>query len=353
MSSHPAPSAPVGATPTDAAPTGATPGRRLRVGVVQVGGMTEHVASNLERLSALIREAACGGSDPGGTVDLVVLPELITTPYFCAAGAIGTDRSAWAEALPGPTTAHLGALARELGVAIVVGLYERTPDGVFHNSVVAVDRDGSLAPWTTADGRSAPAYRKLSIPRATLGTAGIDEKHFFTPGPEPVVLDLLGVRFGCVICYDRSFPEYWAAARALGAEVVLAVVSSLTTREELFIAELRTRALESQVFVVAANRAGPETVAGTTVSYFGLSSVIAPGGALIAEAPAHESGVVLRADLDLDAVAATRAGFPLSTDRRPEVLDLVADLVSGRRSQPAAGPTGVEPATAAHALATT
>ena len=320
-------------TPTGPAPE---PGRRLRVGVVQAGGMTEDLDANLDVLTDLVREAARGG---GGPVDLVVLPELITTPYFCSAEATGIDRSGWAQPLPGPTTDRLGSLARELGVAIVVGLYERTPEGVFHNSVIALDRDGSLTPWTTPDGGGAPAYRKMSIPRSTLGATSVDEKAFFTPGPEPVVLDLLGIRFGCVICYDRSFPEYWATARALGAEVVLAIVSSLATREELFLAELRTRALESQVFVVAANRAGPETVAGATVSYFGLSAVIAPGGELLAEAPAHRTGSVLQADLDLDRVAATRTSFPLDADRRPEVLDLLADLVAGRTTPPAARTT--------------
>ncbi len=108
-----------------------------------------------------------------------------------------------------------------------------------------------------------PAYRKLSLPASKVSGIDIDEKYHFAPGPAPATADLLGTRFGCVICYDRTFPpEYWAVARALGAEVMLAVVSSLGSREDLFLAELQTRALESQTWVIAANRAGPETLNG-------------------------------------------------------------------------------------------
>jgi beta-ureidopropionase len=300
--------------------------RTLDVAIVQAGELTEDILDNLARLAALVRDAAAPDSS-GACPDLVVLPELITTPYFCTSHAV--DRTGWAQTIPGPATDLLGDLARELGCAIAFGMFERTAHDVTHNSVVLIDASGDVVTWRTPEGGGVPAYRKMSLPAGMVGDVDIDEKYHFAPGQTPVTADLLGTRFGCVVCYDRTFPENWAVARALGAEVMLAIVSSLGTREDLFLAELQTRALESQTWIVAANRGGPETLNGTTVDYFGLSCVIAPNGEIVAQAKAHLAGEILRFTLDLDAVAATRASFPLARDRRPDVLRLLADLTSG------------------------
>ncbi|MGW3481553.1 carbon-nitrogen hydrolase family protein [Rhodococcus indonesiensis] len=300
--------------------------RTLDVAIVQAGELTEDLLGNLARLAALVRTAAAPDAT-GAVPDLVVLPELITTPYFCTSHDV--DRTLWAQTVPGEATTLFGDLARELGCAVAFGMYERTPHDVTHNSVVLVDLAGEVVTWRTPDGGAVPAYRKLSLPASKVGDVDIDEKYHFAPGQAPATADLFGTRFGCVICYDRTFPEYWAVARALGAEVMLAIVSSLGTREDLFLAELQTRALESQMWIVAANRAGPETLNGVTVDYFGLSCVIAPNGEIVAQAPAHRAGETLRFTLDLDAVPAARAAFPLARDRRPDVLRLLADLTAG------------------------
>ncbi len=300
--------------------------RTLDVAIVQAGELTEDLLGNLARLATLIRSAASPDVH-GARPDLVVLPELITTPYFCTSHDI--DRTDWAQTIPGDATMLFGGLARELGCAIAFGTFERTAADVFHNSVVLLDAKGKLVSWRTPEGGNVPAYRKLSLPASKVGDVDIDEKYHFSPGQAPATADLLGTRFGCVICYDRTFPEYWGVARALGAEVMLAIVSSLGTREDLFLAELQTRALESQTWIVAANRAGPETLNGVTVDYFGLSCVIAPNGEIVAQAAAHEEGVTLRFTLDLDAVQTQRAAFPLARDRRPDVLRLLADLAAG------------------------
>ena len=295
--------------------------RVLDVAVVQAGECTEDLSANLARLTGLVREAASPAAP-----DLVVLPELITTPYFCTSHEV--DRAPWAQPVPGATTGVFTALAKELGTTIAFGMYERTASGN-HNSVVVAGPGGEVVPWHTADGLPVPAYRKLSVPACWLGDVDIDEKYWFAPGQAPVVIDLFGTKVGCVICYDRSFPEYWAVARAMGAEVVLAIVSSLGPREELFTAELRTRALESQSWVIAANRAGVEELNGTKVSYFGLSALIRPNGEVLAQAPAHQPGAILRARIDLDEVPAVRTAFPLGRDRRPDVMGLLARLTSG------------------------
>jgi predicted amidohydrolase len=300
--------------------------RTLDVAIVQIGELTEDITANLTRLGARGREAAAPDAH-GATPDLVVLPELITTPYFCTSHDV--DRTAWAQTLPGPATEVLGEIAAELGCAIAFGTYERTVDDVTHNSVVLIDPTGEIVWWDTPDGGHVPAYRKLSLPANKVSGIDIDEKYHFSPGASPATADLLGTRFGCVICYDRTFPENWGVARGLGAEVMLAIVSSLGTRENLFLAELQTRALESQMWIIAANRAGPETLNDVTVDYFGLSCVIAPDGTIVAQAPAHQNGATLRFSLDLDLVASVRAAFPLRRDRRPDVLELLARLADG------------------------
>jgi beta-ureidopropionase len=293
----------------------------LDVGVVQAGELTEDLEDNLARLGDLVRRAA------GPAPDLIVLPELITTPYFCLGHQV--DRTPWAEPVPGPSTGFFGALARELGVAIAFGMYERTPQQVYYNAVVIVGADGTVVPWHTPGGGTQLAYRKLSLPACWASGVDIDEKYWFAPGGSPAFVDLFGTRLACVACYDRSFPEYWAVARAVGAEVVLVIASSLGSREDLFLAELQTRALESQAWVVAANRAGAEKLGDSTVDYFGLSCVIRPGGEIVAQAPAHEPGVALRARLDLDEVPAARSGLPLARDKRPDVFRTLAGLTNG------------------------
>lgn len=294
----------------------------LDVAVVQIGELTDDVDHNVERLVDAVE-----GVTAGDVPDLVVLPELITVPYFCTSH--GTDRAGWAQTVPGKATAMLAAIARKRGCAIAFGMYERTTDDTFHNSVVLIDGAGEIVEWRTPHGGRMPAYRKLSLPASMVSGIDIDEKYHFAPGQAPATADVLGTRFGCVICYDRTFPEYWAVARALGAEVMLAIVSSLGSREDLFLAELQTRALESQTWVIAANRAGPETLNGVTVDYFGLSCVIAPNGEIVALAPAHQSGETLRFTIDLDRVTAVRRALPLRRDRRADVISLLNDLTSG------------------------
>lgn len=300
--------------------------RTLDVAVVQAGELTEDIGSNLECLADLVADAAATSPDHP-VPDLVVLPELITTPYFCTSHDV--DRTRWAQTIPGPATDILAALARERGCAIAFGLFEDSGTGVRHNSVAFIDRSGEIIRWRTPDGGWVPAYRKLSLPATNLSGVDIDEKYHFAPGQSPVTADALGTRFGSVICYDRSFPEYWATARDLGAEVMLAIVSSLGSREELFVAELQTRALESQMWIIAANRSGPETLNGVTVDYFGRSCVIAPDGTIVAQAPAHQSGATLHVSIDLDRVGEVQAAFPLRRDRRPDVISLLARLASG------------------------
>ena len=295
--------------------------RTLSVVVVQAGGTSPNRTTAVADLLARFEEAAAPG------VDLVVFPELVTTPYFCGVVDGGNDDAYkdWAQTVPGPDTYAFAAAAKRLGTGVIFGLYERAADGTLYNSAVVIDADGELVSGTDFRGNTVPTYRKSSIPKGQVGPTGVNEKFFFEPGEGTVVFEAFGTRIACLICYDRSFPEYWLSARAAGAEVVVALVSSLGNREALFTQELQVRAMETQLWVIAPNRGGPETLAGITTSYFGLSCIVSPEGAIVAAAPAHTNPVFIDAVLDLNAVAAIRESFPLNRDRRPQMFHYLAE----------------------------
>lgn len=285
----------------------------LRVGVVQSGSCGQDKEANVDRLIGLIDDAAAPG------VDLLVLPELSTTPYMAATRDAQWYR--WAETIPGPATERFSEAAVRNDTALIVGMYERTTAGVLYNSAVVIERDGSIVPGVRPDGSTIPAYRKTFVPSVVTSDIDVDEKFYFAPGQGPCVFDVAGVKLGIVICYDRSFPELWQSLVRLGAEVIVPVVSSLGWREQRFVDELSIRAFETQTWVVASNRGGEETHAGITNSFFGCSCVIDPTGTVVTKAPAHAQPELIHATIDVDEVAKQRAYFPLSRDKRWDLFE--------------------------------
>lgn len=290
----------------------------VNVAVVQSGSIPQDRPEAVDRLLGLFREAATPGTD------VVLFSELATTPYF---GLTGDDAyRSWAEPVPGPTTAAFAAAAAELGVGVIFGMYERAVDGTAYNSAVVIDAEGEIVPGRAMDGTELPCYRKTSIPQGSGTGFPVDEKQFFEPGVGPLLFEAFGLRFSCLICYDRSFPEYWEAARTLGAEAVFVLVSSFGTREGLFLQELQIRAKDAQCWTVAANRAGEETLAGRSVSAFGLSCLVTPHGVLVDSAPAHVQPWILRGEIDLDHLAEIRRSFPYHRDKVPAVFEQIGSL---------------------------
>lgn len=299
------------------------------IAIVQSGGLTGNRLQDLASLLSLYRRAAQPGTD------LVVFPELATTPYFGSTG--NADYRQWAETVDGPTVTAFSDSARELGVPVVLGFYELREDGQRYNSAVALDATGEVIHGRDLEGRDVATYRKTSIPQSLVGQTPVDEKYFFTPGDGPALFHIAGMRISFLICYDRSFPEYWLGARALGADVVIPLVSSLGSREQLFLTELQTRAMETQTWVIAANRGGEETLDGQTTSYFGLSCVVTPAGELVSNLPAHRADEILRTTIDLSAVAEVRSAFPLGRDRVPGMLERIQTaFLSQKRVEAAA-----------------
>ena len=269
-----------------------------------------NLAAYLERIEQVCREL-----EPA----LVVLPELFTTPYFCTS----RDRryAELAEPIPGPTTDALAELSRTHGAYITAPIFERGADGELYDSCALLGPDGGLCDIRVvgSDERYAAA-RKVHVPRVeALGTS-LDEKFWFEPGPGLAYAETRLGRIGILICYDRSFPEAWRTLVLAGVDLVVVPVTSSGFREELFLAELRTRAAENGVFAVSCNRVGPERV-GTPVRMFGGSCVVSPLGEVVARGSSTEPEIVV-ATIDLAEAEAAREAVPFLRDRRPELYRL-------------------------------
>jgi N-carbamoylputrescine amidase len=280
---------------------------------VQLPACGDDRAANLAAVEAALGEAAAAGSD------LVVLPELATTPYF-AAEPPGAYR-AWAEPVPGPLSERVGGLAAALGVAVVLPLFEHDPAaGTFHNSAVLLS-DGQIVPGVDRTGAAHRLARKLHLPVGDEPAPGFDEPAHFTAGGWLGVHDVSGLRLATLICYDRRFPECWRELRALGADLVaVPVAGSGGDSTEFFLGELRTHARENGVFAVAANKIGTEWVGGHPVDNFGESCVIGPDGELLAHRPRADGPGLAWADIDLDVLAATRATLRYFEHRRTDLF---------------------------------
>lgn len=290
----------------------------MRVAAVQSGGCGPSVPENLAKLAGLVRAAAKDNPD------LVLLPELCTTPYF-AAGPFDPDAHTWAEPVGGPATEFFANIARDAATALAFGMAERAADGTVYNSLVLLDSRGNLVEGQGPGGERYQAFRKLTAPSVFSGNLTVDEAAYCTPGPAPMTFDLDGVRLGALICYDRAFSEVWLANRYLGADVVLAAVSSFGWREALFVDDLRIRAMEVGVFVVAANRAGAEDHRGHVTDFFGRSCIIAPSGEVLAEAAAHQQPEIIKAELDFSELEKARSLWPVWNDRRPKLYAFMYD----------------------------
>jgi len=285
------------------------------VAIVQTGSCTEDFDGNVAILLDHFRKEATADTD------VVVFCELATTPYFCAS-AHDDKYFDWATTIPGPVTESFAEICRETNTAVVVGAFERE-DETYYNSAFVLNKSGDLVHGRLPTGDTIPAFRKLAVPTVEAPSLTTDEKHYFTAGQGPAMFDIDGLRVGLLICYDRAFSEIWMALEHMGADIIIPVVSSLGWREQLFVDDLRLRAMEMGVWVVASNRAGPETLGGQTLDFFGRACVIAPTGEVVAEAPAHEQPAVIRADLDLDLIAVGRKQWPIKADRRPELFSFM------------------------------
>ena len=264
----------------------------MQAALIQMAASMEK-KENLDRAEALLREAHQRGAQ------VACLQEMFATWFF--AQKLDPQYQALAEPLDGQTVSRMRAVARALGMIVVVPFYERAMPGELYNSAALVDAGGAVL----------GVYRKHHIPMSSH----FQEKAYFRPGNAgyPVFETPVG-RLGIMICYDRHFPE---AARSLGlngAEVVF-VPTATTTRgfsRSVWEAELRGHAIANGFFVGGVNRVGTEFES----QYYGASVFIDPIGQVIAQA--GDKDEVLVADLDPARLEEVRLKWPFYRDRRPD-----------------------------------
>ena len=288
--------------------------RTVRAALVQAGipdGDASRPIENIKRdmievHEALLRQAAQQGAE------VVCFQEIFYGPYFPA----DQDRKWYAltEQVPeGPTTQRFADLAKELGLVLVLPVYEEDTTGVYYNTAAVVDSDGAYL----------GKYRKHHIPHCA---PGFWEKFFFKPGNlgYPVFETAAG-NVGVYICYDRHFPEGARILGLNGAEIVFnpsATVAGLS--EYLWKLEQPAHAVANGYFVGAINRVGHERP-WDIGEFYGTSYFCDPRGQIVAEAPRDRDAVVV-ADLDLDTIEEVRQTWQFYRDRRPETYDELVEL---------------------------
>ncbi len=239
---------------------------------------------------------------------LVCLQELFGSRYFCQSE--DHRNFALAESIPGPTTERLCAVAKTHRVVIVAGVFERRAPGLFHNSAVVIDSDGSLT----------GIYRKMHIP----DDPSYYEKYYFSPGdvsPGFRVWDGGRARFGVAICWDQWFPEAARLTALQGAEILVyptAIGWQAVEKAEFGDSQLnawqtmmRSHAIANGVFLVAPNRVGVED----HIEFWGSSFIADPYGNLLEVASSAAPETIIT-DCDLDLIEVARTHWPFLRDRR-------------------------------------
>jgi len=250
---------------------------------------------NVRRALVALEDAARGGAE------VIAFAELAFEPFHPQKPA-GADPLRLAETIPGPTTEQFSHKARELGVVVILNLYERDGERAFDASPV-IDADGSLLGTT----------RMIHITDYPC----FHEQGYYTPGDTgaPVYSTRAG-RIGVAICYDRHYPEYMRALALGGAELVFVPQAGAVGEwpDGLYEAEMQVAAFQNGYFVALCNRVGEEEC----LTFAGESFVCAPDGRVIARAPAMQEAI-LTADVNLGETAASHARRLFLQHRRPEL----------------------------------
>ncbi|SVA06849.1 uncharacterized protein METZ01_LOCUS59703 [marine metagenome] len=279
------------------------PAAEFTVGLIQMACTTE-VQANLDTASALIASAANKGAQ------VICLQELFASPYFCQREEV--DAFDLAEPIPGPTTDRYREQARDLGVVLIVPMFERRIPGVYHNTVVVIDADGTLL------GR----YRKMHIPDDPL----YHEKFYFTPGDLGYpVFETRFARIGTLICWDQWYPEA-ARLSALGGAELLVYPSAIgwhhrepqpirADQYNSWQIVQRSHAIANGVFVATVNRVGHEGPFDGGLDFWGQSFVCDPMGRVIGTGTVDQNEVVIVRCIRRY-IEDQRRGWPFLRDRR-------------------------------------
>ncbi len=280
--------------------------KTLKVGLVQQS-CGQDIQANIVKLQNHIRECAEQGAQ------LVVLQELHNSVYFCQ-----TEEARicdWAETIPGPSTESYGALAKELGIVIVLSLFERRTAGIYHNTAVVLEKDGTIA----------GTYRKMHIPDDPC----YYEKFYFTPGDlgfKPIHTSV--GELGVLVCWDQWYPEAARIMAMNGADLLIypTAIGGVGTdpkeeqemQRQAWQLVQRGHAVANGLPVVTVNRTGhEEDPSGNTIGldFWGYSFVAGQQGEILAQFTTEEEGVKV-VEIDMDRTEYVRRGWPFFRDRR-------------------------------------
>lgn len=283
----------------------------MKVGLIQQKNSAD-IEANIRKLQANIRIAAQQGAE------LVVLQELHNGLYFCQTE--NTELFNQAEPIPGPSTESFGRLAKELGVVIVLSLFERRAPGLYHNTAVVLEKDGTIA----------GKYRKMHIP----DDPAYYEKFYFTPGDlgfEPINTSV--GRLGILVCWDQWYPEAARLMAMRGAEMLIYPTAigweSSDTDEEkrrqlgAWITVQRGHAVANGIPVITVNRTGHEPdPSGQTngIQFWGNSFVAGPQGELLTEFTQDKEEIRV-VEIDKSRSEQVRRWWPFFRDRRIDAFD--------------------------------
>lgn len=280
----------------------------MKVGIIQESH-TANIDANIAKLTSKIEELAKKGAQ------LIVLSELHNSLYFCQVEDV--DNFDLAESIPGKSTDHFSAVAKRLGVVIVISLFEKRATGLYHNTAVVLDKDGSIA----------GKYRKMHIP----DDPAYYEKFYFTPGDlgfQPIQTSL--GKLGLMVCWDQWYPEGARLMALAGADMLIYPTAigweSTDTDDEkarqrgAWMTVQRGHAVANGLPVVTVNRVGYEAdPSGVTggIQFWGSSFVAGPQGELLYEAPTDKEDCVI-IDIDMERSENVRRIWPFLRDRRIE-----------------------------------
>jgi len=269
--------------------------------------------TNLDFSIAKIHEAAANNAD------LVVLPELHLGPYFCQSEDYNNYNLA--QPIPGPTTEILSGVAKELGIVIVSTIFEKRAPGLYHNTAVVFDKDGSIA----------GKYRKMHIP----DDPGFYEKYYFTPGDlgfKPIETSI--GKLGVLVCWDQWYPEAARLMALAGAELLIYPTAIGWDPEDspeeqqrqldAWITIQRSHAVANGIPVISCNRIGFELAPNSTtgINFWGNSFIAGPQGDIITSANDSETKL-LSCSIDKAKAERVRQIWPFLRDRR---IDEYGDL---------------------------
>lgn len=278
-------------------------------------GSTE---ANLEVIGQRVAEAAGNGAR------LVLLQELHNGAYFCQHQCVSEFENA--EPIPGPSTQHLSQLAKQHGLVIVSSLFERRGAGLYHNTAVVLEKDGSIA----------GKYRKMHIP----DDPGFNEKFYFTPGDTGFhPIDTSVGRLGVMVCWDQWYPEGARLMALAGADMLLYPTAigwdpddeqdEKDRQRNAWILSHRGHAVANGLPVLSCNRIGhePSPIGRSGIDFWGSSHVLGPQGEFVAEG-SIDRAEVLMAEVDLRRSEDVRRIWPFLRDRR---IDAYGDLLKRYR----------------------